>query len=125
MKAITSDVAGEEIVGWAYWTFAVFEHHFSGEEEGVVQAADESKKLEASLDNDQGEQGEPNLETRKEKTKIEELEQITNASMSEWQAKLMPPGTKYLILVAIAVLPEFQGKGVGSKLIDWGNPDCG
>jgi hypothetical protein len=50
--------------------------------------------------------------------KIKELSAITGTSMREWEAKLTPPGSKLIVLVAIPVLPAYQGKGIG--LIRWG-----
>ncbi len=48
------------------------------------------------------------------------LEMRTNRDRERWQAILMPPGTRCRILVAIAVSPDHQSRGVGTALIRWG-----
>jgi hypothetical protein len=56
----------------------------------------------------------------KTKTKIQELAEITKASMQEWQTRIMPPGSRCMVLVTISALPEYQGQCIGSALIKLG-----
>jgi GNAT superfamily N-acetyltransferase len=58
-------------------------------------------------------------ENQKQRPRPKELGEITNASMQEWQTRLMPPGSCCMVLVAISVLREYQGQGIGSALIKW------
>ncbi|KAF9871365.1 acetyltransferase [Colletotrichum karsti] len=52
--------------------------------------------------------------------KIKDLKDLTNDSMQYWVCRLMPEGCRCRIVVSCVVHPDFQGKGVGSRLIRWG-----
>lgn len=117
MKAVTPE---GETVGWAFWAFAGFEYG-SGVGNVEQDAQDEGPQQKEEVRKvEEQEKKEGKGSPEKEKTKIEELGAITGGSMREWKAKLMPPGSKCMILVAIPVLPAYQGMGVGSALIRWG-----
>jgi len=113
MKAVTAE---GKIVGWACWFFSGFEH--SGDETApieiqvgkpVQQRKEEMKEVKEKVGVRQ--------DLEEEKKKIAELGAITGGSLREWEAKLTPEGSRCVVLVAIPVLPPYQGKGVGSALI--------
>lgn len=114
MKVVTSEGL---TVGWACWAFSGFEYdgeNVSAKVGQPVKAEDSAQEV------GRGEAGKEKMMSR-----IEELEAITGASMGDWQERLWqerltPPGSKYVILVAIPVLPAYQRQGVGSALIRWG-----
>jgi GNAT superfamily N-acetyltransferase len=117
MKA---DMADGEVVGFAIWAFGGFEHVFEGEDVAAPAAPVIKKDQQQDQEGKEEEKEDEVQEESKTKTKIQELAEITNASMKEWQARLMPPGSRCIVLVAISVLPDYQGQGVGSALIKWG-----
>lgn len=100
-----------EIVGWAAWGWHGFdldlaEEWKAGKTPPEVPAVAEEKTQPHAVEPPPG---------------IKRLKEITNADMEKWQNKLMPdPSTECMILVAIAVHPDWQGKGVGARLISWG-----
>jgi len=128
MKAVTSD---GETVGWAAWAFVGFEGPttaISAVEQETAHTASEVEKGERNHQEQEQEEetktekvpSAPETETQKNNTKIAALGALTNASMQEWQYKLMPPGTKCMVLVAVPVHPAYQRRGIGSSLISWG-----
>jgi hypothetical protein len=116
MKPIMPD---GEVAGFAVWAFGGFEHLFEGEDVAAPAAPHITYEEKAKeQDQERKENGDEVQEGEsKTKTKIQELGEITNASMQEWQTRLMPPGSRCMVLVAISVLPEYQGQGIGSALI--------
>ncbi|KAF4628575.1 hypothetical protein G7Y89_g9578 [Cudoniella acicularis] len=110
------------IVGWACWAFVGFDFEepsaspeLSSKEEGTGNKMQQKEELQASSKT----KTKAGVASQPKPQKIQELENITNDSMSTWQAKLSPPGPKNMILVVIAVDPSFQGQGVGRSLIQW------
>jgi hypothetical protein len=73
---------------------------------------------------EEGERYEAGIEeegkVEKKKSKVGELEDISNSLMREWQVNLMREGSKCMILVASAISPRYQMQGIGSALIRWG-----
>jgi hypothetical protein len=114
MKAVTFE---GETIGWACWVFSGFEYGGLNVLQDEEQQPKEVKEVAKEVDEEEEEE---QTEKSKERLKIEELGAITSGAMKEWSAKLTPPGSKCMILVAISVLPAYQGKGVGSALIRWG-----
>jgi GNAT superfamily N-acetyltransferase len=112
MKAVMAD---GETAGFAVWAFGGFEHVFKGEGVPAPVINYGEKDQEEKGKEDEVQDGES-----KTKTKIQELAEITNSSMEEWQARFMPPGFRCMVLVAISVLPKYQGQGIDSALIKWG-----
>jgi predicted N-acetyltransferase YhbS len=116
MKAVTPK---GEIVGWTCWSFSGFE--YDGTDHAPTEFQVEKpvqKEKESEVKNVEETKAVQNLED--EKKKISELRAITSGSLREWGAKLTPEGSKCVILVAIPILPAYQGKGIGSALIKWG-----
>jgi GNAT superfamily N-acetyltransferase len=100
---------GREIVGWAAWGWHGFE----------LDLADEWKVDEVSPT--EKETAPRSEESMVEPPGIKRLKEITNADMEAWGDTFMPdPSTECMILVAIAIHPDWQGKGVGASLISWG-----
>lgn len=48
------------------------------------------------------------------------LERLTNDDLVRWQRDVMPAGSRCRFVVAVAVSPVAQSRGVGSALISWG-----
>lgn len=118
LKAVAED---GQAVGWACWgfrgldgpiaeTIAAPEPSIDGREE---QQKEGSKAEEGSASADEKEQDTA-------KTKIAELEALTDTSMASWMAKLMPEGTKCMYIISICIHPSHQGQGIGRSLIQWG-----
>ena len=61
---------------------------------------------------EEGERYEAGIEeegkVEKKKSKVGELEDISNSLMREWQVNLMREGSKCMILVASAISPRYQ-----------------
>ncbi|KAK1974229.1 acetyltransferase [Colletotrichum cereale] len=51
---------------------------------------------------------------------VEELGGLTDASMEYWVGRLMPEGARCRYLCSYVVHPDFQSRGVGSRLMRWG-----
>ncbi|WP_345373444.1 GNAT family N-acetyltransferase [Frondihabitans cladoniiphilus] len=51
---------------------------------------------------------------------VDELEHLTDSDRERWQREIMPPGTACWYIVAIAVAPRAQSRGIGAALISWG-----
>jgi GNAT superfamily N-acetyltransferase len=120
-------VSEGKVVGWVCWGFRGVD--------GPVLAAEslkakpevrsqESGEVESELKEEVevvgGKRQEENSEDTKKNANIQVLEDLTNSSMASYQATLMPTGTKCLFIIAIAVLPSHQGRGIGRSLIKWG-----
>lgn len=128
IKAVTSE---GEIVGWACWAFAGFEHHA----QSPIQDQSSSKTSSSSAGtkaNDQVKKHESTTEmlppppaptpadVSERKPAIQRLGQLTSAAMSHYASLLTPSGSKCVILAAINVSPSHQSLGIGSSLITWG-----
>lgn len=66
-----------------------------------------------------GPEEEPLAEMGESRT-VKDLEDLTNESMQYWVRRLMPSGCRCRIVVSCVVHPEYQGKGIGSRLLRWG-----
>ncbi|KAK2055462.1 acetyltransferase [Colletotrichum caudatum] len=102
---------GEPVaVGWAGWTRRGF-------------AGDTDRPLGDDDDDDDGPTEEPTaagwLGGRAAGT-VAELGRLTDASMEYWARRLMPEGARCRFLCSYVVHPDFQSRGVGSRLMGWG-----
>lgn len=52
--------------------------------------------------------------------RIDALEAMTSAHLAAFRESVMPAGTACLYVMAIAVDPAAQGRGVGARLLRWG-----
>jgi GNAT superfamily N-acetyltransferase len=122
VKAV-DDESGE-ILGWICWAKRGFEddktQEPSQESQAEEVAAAEAETAESKAQDHESGQHSEEVAALEERPLVDQLGDLTNASMEEWQARLMPPGTKCMFIVAISVLPAHQGRGVGSALIRWG-----
>ena len=87
---------------------------------GIEERVDASQKTEAKAAGEKRKTHGENTKDTQAMKSIKELEDRTNVSMISWQSILMPTGTKCLYIIAIAVLPSHQGRGIGRSLIQWG-----
>ena len=142
---VTDSTSGE-VVGWACWRFHGFakpptsaslssrqngreaneQQDKSGRDEVIVDLeAGNSYDIPTTLEDKStrltsGEVAK-HIESSANQTVVERIEAITNKDMARWKRILMPlASTKCMILVAIAVAPAYQSRGIGSALIDWG-----
>ncbi|OLN87614.1 hypothetical protein CCHL11_05648 [Colletotrichum chlorophyti] len=51
---------------------------------------------------------------------IADLENLTNQSMEYWVLRFMPEGCRCRFICSFVVHPDFQSRGVGSRLLKWG-----
>ncbi|KAL0565424.1 hypothetical protein V5O48_016598 [Marasmius crinis-equi] len=88
-----------ELMGWVAWSRRGF-------------PGDSDSSLPAITDEDSS--------TIERGKTIKDLEALTNASISSWSTRLMPPGSRCRYIVAISVDPASQSSGIGSRLVRWG-----
>ena len=55
-----------------------------------------------------------------QKTKVQQLEDLTDAHFAQFMSDIMPEGTKCWFIASLIVAPKFQGMGVGRALMGWG-----
>ncbi|TDZ16639.1 hypothetical protein Cob_v010367 [Colletotrichum orbiculare MAFF 240422] len=98
---IVAEIAGEP-VGWAGWG----RRGFAGDVDGPLATPTEEPVAAPSGSG--------------ASHHIKDLESLTNASMEYWMGRLMPEGCRCRFVVSCVVHPEYQGRGVGGKLMRWG-----
>ncbi|KAE9362624.1 hypothetical protein N431DRAFT_551128 [Stipitochalara longipes BDJ] len=54
------------------------------------------------------------------KTKIQQLEDLSDGHFVQFMTDIMPEGTKCWFISSLNVAPKFQGMGVGRALMEWG-----
>jgi ribosomal protein S18 acetylase RimI-like enzyme len=111
---ITDNVDGA-IMGWACWASSGYELSNSPNMEGNSIEKKEQAQAPSTAPKEVME-----FDPYKEMDLIKRLESITNNDMIRWQKRIMPEGSKCLVMCAITVLPKYQSHGVGSALIQWG-----
>lgn len=105
-KAVENDT--DEIMGWVCW--ARFGYERSESPGDIDRQSIEQQEVNQDI----------KTVTQSRKTPLEELESITNDDMQHWIDDIMPDGSKCRYIVAIAVHPRYQKRGVGSALIRLG-----
>ena len=123
------DGAGR-IAGWVCWGVR-------GAELALPSADDEEESLVVARGPDQDGQAaaasDPAAEQRQDQeqqqvaapdadaaSRIERFETMTSKHLAAFQKKVMPEGTRCMYIIAAAVDPAAQGRGVGSRLVRWG-----
>ena len=119
VKAV-DDNTGENL-GWVCWAF------YGYEQKGTFSVVKNTDVDDGSANQSEsvGRRAEPSLHTETEdkssgQDSIARLEAMTDADMEQWQEKLMPEGSKCMIICSIVVDPTYHSRGVGSALIQWG-----
>ncbi|KAK2043096.1 acetyltransferase [Colletotrichum somersetense] len=92
------------VVGWAGWS----RRGFAGDTDGPMDDGPSEEPTAAGW-----------LGGRATGT-VAELEQLTDASMGYWELRFMPEGARCRFLCSYVVHPDFQSRGVGSRLMRWG-----
>ncbi|GKT63850.1 GNAT family acetyltransferase [Colletotrichum tofieldiae] len=100
---VAEDSERGRLVGWAGWV----RRGFAGDTDLPLDGPSEEPTAETHL-------------AGKEKRTIKDLEDLTNASMGYWVQRFMPEGSRCRFLCSYVVHPEFQSRGVGSRLMKWG-----
>jgi GNAT superfamily N-acetyltransferase len=59
-------------------------------------------------------------ETKEGPKTMADLSSLTDHAMDQFMSQMMPQGSRCRYIVGINVDPAYQGKGVGSRLIQWG-----
>lgn len=54
------------------------------------------------------------------KTKIQQLEDLSDSHFQQFMTDIMPEGAKCWFVVGLTVAPKYQGMGVGRALLQWG-----
>ena len=124
LKAV--DNATGDIMGFCTWGFNGFKPEeipaVDGREvppppEETPRPKEEDKKEAAPAEE---EKSAPKAET----DPIKRLQTHTSSDMNAWMAEVMPQGTKCLFTIFLSVDPKFQGRGVGTALLQWGTQVC-
>ena len=99
LKAVS--VENNEIMGSICWVTR-----------GYVPRLPQLESTKGRLTDKSGEEG--------TKTKIQQLENLTDSHFAQFMTDIMPEGTKCWFIGGLTVAPQFQGMGVGRALIEWG-----
>ncbi|KAF4773074.1 acetyltransferase [Colletotrichum scovillei] len=94
-------------VGWVGWV----RRGFAGDTDLPLDGPDEEPQPETFFTDAE----------QKQRTKtIDDLGELTNASMNHWVKRFMPEGCKCRFLCTYVVHPDHQRRGIGSALMKWG-----
>ncbi|KAL1911457.1 AP-1 adaptor complex mu subunit Apm1 [Sporothrix stenoceras] len=119
------DTETNNIMGYCNWGF----HGFAPEEMPVVEGRTTRKVTEppkpAKADNAPKPDDAPSTDP------VKRLEALTGGDMQAWMDEVMPantpkglPKVRCLFVIGLIVASEYQGRGVGSALIEWGTDLC-
>lgn len=118
-KAV-DDVSGE-IMGYVGWASRGFDLDPTAPERVVgdadagqspEQEAEKPPKNSVSMDYVKNESSDLDA--------IAQLKELTNSHFAEFQRKIMPPGSKCMLVAGINVHRKYQGKGIGQTLVRLG-----
>jgi len=106
------------IVGWVCWA-----HHGAENTVSAASQVEEREQVdgsEASNPSENQQSDSNNNNTEEEKDSLRQMERQTDGDMERWMQKIMPIGTRCMILACLVVDPAFQSRGIGSALIQKG-----
>lgn len=120
IKAVDHDTG--QILGWACWALKGAEsdevEKGEGKDEGAGKQKASSQPGEANATEETPPPPPPKPETQKDPARI--LGGLMAKEMIKWESVHLKPLKKYWVLEALSTDPSVQGRGVGSKLVQWG-----
>jgi len=118
LRAVDISSSAREIIGWVCWGYS------QGWDQGpapVPTPAPIPGPTTTESSSKGGDRGnELPQQTDFNKSKVEMLKDLTSKDLKDMMEVLMPPETKCMYIGSIIVDPKHQGRGVGTKLIQWG-----
>lgn len=118
VKAV--DSAGN-LVGHAGWGFRGVDEAKIASEGPADRLQDYKEEVERIGDDNLSKRNVESETHGEEGSGINRLYALEDADMQHAMAALMPPGTSCMYVVGLIVAPEYQSRGVGSALIEFGN----
>ncbi|WYZ43118.1 hypothetical protein EsH8_VI_000817 [Colletotrichum jinshuiense] len=99
---VAEDSTSGRPIGWVGWV----RRGFPGDTDLPLSGPEEEPRADAA----------PSKITKT----IKDLEGLTNDSMEYWVKRFMPEGCKCRFICSYVVHPDYQSRGVGSRLMKWG-----
>lgn len=98
-----------KVMGYVCWAYRLNPETKAGNDEGKSSGAPPGVVSQNYVKTES-----PNLDA------LEQLNEITSAHLADYQARMMPPGTRAMYVVGLSVHPDYQGRGVGQALMKYG-----
>lgn len=104
-----------QILGFICWGSRLGETPSSvGQHTGEDQRESNVEKPPITVTEDYVKTEDPTLDA------LAQLEELTSCHLANYQKKIMPPGTRCMYVLTIAVHPNYQRRGVGTTLLKHG-----
>ena len=127
LKAV--DDASGEMAGYCTWGFRGIQPDEMPEVDGRIQPKQPTEVVaaESASDKSQASQSVPEEQNPKEASSdnpITRLIAMQDADMQSWLEEVMPEGTRCMYVVGLSISPQYQRRGAGSALLQWGTDVC-
>ncbi len=128
LKAVDRETG--ELMGFCNWGFKGFAGSEMPAVPGRVQPPEPESEPAPPADQGKKEQEEENDKRTKEEPQsvsedpIDRLQAFTSKDLNDWATEAMNEAPKSMYIIFLAVLPKYQGRGVGSALLRWGTNVC-